>query len=188
MDNQDDKKQEQHQEYDGIIENNNPMPRWWLTTFYLTIAFALVYYVAFQFMGKLKISDEYEQEMAAHQASLPTPVASGVDDQAITQLTSDPAALADGKAVFIGKCAVCHLPEGGGSIGPNLTDNFWIHGDGKAAGIVEVVIKGVDGKGMPPWGTLLTADEVKKVTAFILSLRGTKPATPKAPQGEEHAL
>ncbi len=177
-----------HDEYDGIVENDNPMPRWWLATFYLTIAFGAVYYVAVQFMGKMNLADEYATEMAEYQKKAPSTALSPAEAEAIEKLVADARAITKGRAVFIARCALCHADDGGGNIGPNLTDNFWIHGQGKAGDMVPVILNGVDGLGMPPWKLILSQDEVREVTAFILTLRGVKPAKPKAPQGNEVKL
>lgn len=178
---------QKHDEYDGIVENDNPMPRWWLATFYLTIVFAAVYFALTQY-GKLKISDEYVTAMAAHQKLAPQGGPSAGDGDAVQKMTTDPKMVGEGRSIFLQRCAICHANDGGGGIGPNLTDNFWLNCDGKAAGILTVVSNGVDGKGMPPWKQVLSADEVKKVTAFVLSLRGSKPAKAKPPQGDERPI
>jgi cytochrome c oxidase cbb3-type subunit III len=176
-------------EYDGIVENDNPMPRWWLTTFYLTMIFSVIYFGLSQFMGKLKISDEYAHEMTEHKKLAPASDGGDVDyEKVVSLLAKDPAATAAGKEIFTLRCAMCHAADGGGTIGPNLTDNFWINGDGKSTAIVNVILNGVDGKGMPPWKPILSAEEINKVAAFVLTLGGTRPANPKAPQGKEIPL
>jgi cytochrome c oxidase cbb3-type subunit 3 len=96
---------------------------------------------------------------------------------------NDGSAIATGKATYATNCASCHGPAGGGIIGPNLTDDYWIHG-GSLAEIRTVVADGVLDKGMPPWNKLLKPDQVNAVVAYISTLRGTNPAGAKPPQGE----
>jgi cytochrome c oxidase cbb3-type subunit 3 len=88
--------------------------------------------------------------------------------------------------VFTTNCASCHGPDGGGVIGPNLADHFWIHG-GQPADVYKTVVNGVLEKGMPNWGKLLTPEQVQSVVAYVVSIQGSTPANPKAPQGTEVA-
>ena len=90
--------------------------------------------------------------------------------------------MAQGKILFAGKCAVCHAADGGGNIGPNLTDDAWLHGATIDA-IYATVNEGVLAKGMPAWGKLLKPDEMEEVVAYVWTLHGTRPAKPKEPQG-----
>lgn len=169
-------------DYDGIREYDNPLPRWWLWIFYATIIFVPFYYFAPGMLGENGGNvAEYTADVAAHQAALPppTPVISA---EALVALASDPAALASGKEVFAKNCVACHGPDGGGVIGPNLTDAAWIHG-GTPSAIHKVVDDGVLAKGMPNWGRLLKPDELNNVIAYVISLKGTTPANPKAPEG-----
>jgi cytochrome c oxidase cbb3-type subunit 3 len=96
----------------------------------------------------------------------------------------DPAKLKHGAEVFVSKCVACHGDKGQGVIGPNLTDDYWIHGKGTLADIAEVVATGVPDKGMPPWGPVLAPDELRDVVAFVHSLHGTNPPGAKPPQGD----
>ncbi len=182
--------------YDDIVENDNPMPRWWLTTFFLCVAFALVYFVLFFGWGKLTIEEEYltkwnrhqserlaAEKLAAEKARAGIPVAKRIE-----MFAGDAAAVAEGRVIFTERCAMCHGTEGQGLVGPNLADDFWIHGDGGPDGIYKTVAEGVDGKGMPAWKAVLSTDDVLRVAAFVKTLRGTKPPNPKAPQGTEHKL
>ena len=122
-------------------------------------------------------------------ASAPAPAAAEVEEKdeakpaAGTVLTDD-ASLAAGKKVWDTQCFTCHLNDGGGSIGPNMTDKYWIHG-GDMASIVNIIKVGVPAKGMIPWATTLTPDQIEQVASYIkVKLVGSTPATPKAPQGE----
>ncbi|NOZ74104.1 MAG: c-type cytochrome [FCB group bacterium] len=100
----------------------------------------------------------------------------------LEQLT-DPGELAKGKAIFEKNCISCHAPDGGGGIGPNLTDDYWIHG-GEFQKIAHTITVGVPAKGMIPWGKSLNRKKIQLVASFVASLHGTTPANPKAPQGE----
>lgn len=171
--------------YDGIHELDNPLPKWWLIIFYSTMIFAVFYYGYYEFGGGPSLKQELESDLAAIQAMAPPPGTGPSAALNFDGADKDPALLASGKAVFVGKCAACHGDNGQGLVGPNLTDHFWIHGAGTMADIAKVVQEGVAEKGMPPWGPVLSQDELKSVTVFVASLIGTNPANPKAPQGNE---
>ena len=168
--------------YDGIQEYDNPMPRWWVTIFWITIAFAIFYYInPFNTgLGRGSIA-EYDADMAAFRAAHPDNVGGG-DAQQLMALVTRTSEVTKGKAVFAARCAVCHGADGGGLIGPNLTDNAWIHG-GTIDSIYITVNNGVLAKGMPQWGKILKPDEMSNTVAYIWTLYGTTPKTPKAPQG-----
>lgn len=169
-------------EYDGIREYDNPMPRWWLLTFAGTIVFSVVYYfnVGPVGNGKGRIAD-YEDDMKAFAAAHPAPAADASPEKLLA-LVADPAAVSAGKDVFTKNCIACHAADGGGAIGPNLTDNYWIHG-GTIADVYKTVTNGVLEKGMPPWGKVLKPEDVERVVAYVTTLHGTTPAKPKEPQG-----
>lgn len=169
--------------YDGIQEYDNPLPRWWVYLFYATIAFAVLYYfnVPGIGVGKGRIAN-YEADMAAWRAAHPQD-AGGASPEQLAALAADPAAIESGKAVYTTNCASCHRADAGGMIGPNLTDEFWIHG-GTLPEIQKTIIDGVLAKGMPNWGKLLKPDQVNAVTVYVASLKGTNPPNPKAPEGQ----
>ena len=170
-------------DFDGIEELNNPLPPWWSMGFLITVIIAVFYIIFYWIMGKDSQYMEYEREVAAYNAMVEQYKKEHhiVDENTVTLLT-DEKALAEGKAIYDKNCAACHLPDGGGSIGPNLTDDNWIYGcDIKS---VFKTIKDGTSKGMPPWKTL-GADKIQKVASYVLvKLHGTKPANPKAPEGE----
>lgn len=169
-------------EYDGIQEYDNPMPRWWVAMFWLTIIFAVLYPFNIGPIGSGKgWIGEYEADMAAAAAARPDD-GGAIDASALLALAADPATLETGHAEFTKYCAACHGPTGGGVIGPNLTDDAWLHG-GTITEIHTVVHDGVLTKGMPAWGKQLSADQVNAVVAYLWSIRGTTPDNPKAPQG-----
>ena len=175
--------------YDGIQELDHPLPRWWVSLFYLTIVFAAGY-VSYYMTG---IGPSLREELATSLAEIearkpaPQPGGDGLSDEALIALAAQPEKVANGKDVFAGKCAACHGDKGQGIIGPNLTDDHWLHGTGKPSEVAAIVRDGVVEKGMPPWGPVLTPDELKNVTAYIRSIHGTKPAGAKEPQGNLHA-
>jgi cytochrome c oxidase cbb3-type subunit 3 len=169
--------------YDGIQEYDNPMPRWWLLLFAVTILLVPVYYLAPGEIGNgARRAEMYDKEMAAFRAAHPDFGKTEITPEAMATILADPAQVSAGKAVFVQNCAACHQADGGGLIGPNLTDDFWIHG-GTPVEVRNTINNGVLAKGMPPWGTLLKPDQVSAVAAYVRALRGTKPAKAKAAEG-----
>lgn len=168
-------------DYDGIAEYDNPMPRWWVYVFWVTIAFAVAYWLNVGGMKGPGRSIEYEQDMAAYRAAHPAPAAAMSTDS-LSQLAHTPAIVAEGKTVFAKNCAACHRADGGGLIGPNLTDDAWLHG-GTLSEIWRTVNDGVLAKGMPAWGKMLSPAEVSAAVAYVSTLHGTNPPNPKPPQG-----
>ena len=168
-------------DYDGIREYDNPLPRWWVYIFWATIAFAVIYLINVPpiGIGKGRIAD-YERDMAAAAALHPT--GQELDPAALAALAKDPRAVAAGKTVFTTNCAACHRADAGGMIGPNLTDDYWLHG-GTLPEIYHTVNTGVLDKGMPAWGKVLKPDQVAAAAAYVSTLRGTNPPNPKPPQG-----
>lgn len=174
--------------YDGIEELDNPLPKWWQIIFYGTIIFSVFYVGYYEYGSGPSSQQELETDLAAVRALAP-PAPQGADDivAKIDGLKGDATAMVAGKAVYDGKCLACHGDKGQGLVGPNLTDKFWIHGDGKAAAVAKVVTEGVADKGMPPWGPVLTPDELAQVSAYVISMRGTNAPGGKEPQGAEVA-
>ena len=171
--------------YDGIQELDNPLPGWWLITFYGTVIFAVIYYAYYQFGSGPTLQQELAEELKSYPAL--TAPAGGGDEKPeafYAGLIADAARMKQGQEVFVGKCAACHGQKGEGLIGPNMTDDYYIHGDGSMASMAKVVRDGVLDKGMPPWGPVLKPDELESVVAYTRTLRGTNPPNAKAPQGE----
>jgi cytochrome c oxidase cbb3-type subunit III len=175
--------------YDGIRELDNHLPPWWKWLFYGSIVWGVGYYILFHVTDTLPGSlEEYEYELALaeeqvkqYQASQPKAV---VDENTLVY-TTDAAFIENGKSVFVNNnCAGCHRNDGGGNtIGPNLTDEYWLHG-GNIKNIFLTIKNGVVEKGMPAWGKAMSAQDVRDVTFFVMSLQGTNPPDAKAPQGE----
>lgn len=170
-------------DYDGIQELDNPLPMWWLWTFFGTIIFAFIYYIHYEFRAGPNLDEELAADMAAIE-QVKTTAAAEAPKADFATILGDPNKIQAGAAVFTGKCASCHGDKGQGLVGPNLTDKSWIHG-AKPEEMLAVINKGVLDKGMPPWEGVLKADEIENVIAFIHSLKGTNPAGAKPPQGTE---
>lgn len=170
-------------EYDGIQEYDNPMPRWWLWIFYATVVWSVAYYFLPSPFGKGPGNvGRYEAEVAAYKATQPEPTGPTISDDELEDLSEDDSQVAAGKIVYDANCQACHRPNGGGLIGPNLTDNAWIHG-GRPTQIHLTIAQGVLAKGMPAWERLLKPEQVNAVTAYVISLHGTNPKDAKAPEG-----
>lgn len=175
--------------YDGIREFDNDLPRWWVWLFYLTVAYAVVYVFGLYFMGVTIPPVPHEPILLAG-AATPTPVQNKdvitpeEQEAGLAALVGDQKYIGKGKEIFTSKCAACHGQKGEGLVGPNLTDNFWIHG-GSLSAIKAVIENGVLEKGMLAWKAMLPQEDIKSLIAYIHSIRGTNPANPKAPEGSE---
>ncbi|GAA0189312.1 hypothetical protein GCM10009122_49360 [Fulvivirga kasyanovii] len=173
--------------YDGIRELDNHLPPWWKWLFYISIAFSVVYMAVYHVFGTMPLQlEEYQAEVAiaeevalARKADAP---ASNINEENVERVT-DQALLDNGREVFISNCAPCHKEDGAGGIGPNLTDNYWIHG-GDIKSIFKTIKQGVPEKGMISWEPLLSPDEMQNVASFIMDLVGTNPPNAKGPQGD----
>jgi len=168
-------------EYDGILEADNELPRWWLITFYGTIIFAAAYWFYYEgfAVGRHPIA-LYADEMAARAAE-----GGEVTEEMLTTIAGDPAMVADGAHIFETHCVVCHGVRGEGNIGPNLTDSAWING-GEPVQIHTTLTNGISTRGMPAWGATLGRDGVLRVVAFVLSVRDTN-VPGRAPEGPRDA-
>ncbi len=175
-------------EYDGIQELDNPLPMWWLVTFFVTIIFGFNYWIHYEFGGGETLKQELAADLAViEKLKASAPPTGDSEDELAKLAASGAGVLASGESVFQGKCAACHGAHLEGGIGPNLTDEYWLHGSGKLTEISGTVRKGVLDKGMPGWEGLLKNEEIQAVTVFIASRKGSQPANAKAPQGEKFA-
>jgi cytochrome c oxidase cbb3-type subunit 3 len=176
-------------DYDGIKELDNHLPPWWKWLFYLSVVWAIVYFAAYHISYSLPLSrEEYENEVAQATASQQKFLASqpkAVIDESTLVYIPDATILEKGKGVFVrNACGSCHRNDGGGNaIGPNLTDEYWLHGGG-IKNVFTTIKTGVVEKGMPAWGKSMSPGDVRDVAFFVLSLQGTNPANAKASQGE----
>lgn len=170
--------------YDGITEYDNPLPTWWLVTFFITIIFGFIYYIHYETGSGPTLKQELNmamEEIEKHKAQAPVVMESEESLQALMQ-TPEISSLGSGQ--YAGKCAVCHGEHLQGLIGPNLTDKYWLHGKGTRMDILKVVRDGVPDKGMPAWGAMLKKEEVYAVVSYVFSKKNSQPENAKAPQGE----
>jgi cytochrome c oxidase cbb3-type subunit 3 len=172
--------------YDGIRELDNNLPPWWLWGFYISIAIAVIYMVRYHVIQTAPLSiEEYTismNEAEKAKAEYLKNAANLVDESTVVMLT-DASLLSEGGKIYKTNCAVCHAPDGGGTVGPNLTDPYWLHG-GSIKDIFSTIKYGVPAKGMIPWKDQMGAADMQKVASFVLSLQGTTPANPKEAQGD----
>ncbi|MCP3903919.1 MAG: cytochrome C oxidase Cbb3 [Planctomycetes bacterium] len=170
-------------EYDGIREYDNPMPGWWVAIFWLTILFAFPY-ITWYHVGKGdSVHDNYEAELAAYaQQLLATYGELEADEPTILRFMDDSVAMTGMASLFKSKCTQCHLADGSGNVGPNLTDDHWINVK-TLTDIYSVINEGVIAKGMPEWQGKLTDTEIVLLSAYVAQLR-RNPLPDKAPQGD----
>lgn len=195
-------------EYDGIHELDNFLPPWWTTLFYITIVFAVVYFVGYEVLGVFKqpqqeyqaeianYPDYYEEETQNHRAEGEDDIAKflAMKQQQLNNKKEEIVAFTDeenlgkGRRLFRKNCALCHgkNAEGMDGQGPNLTDNYWVHGKGKIEDIIKTVKEGVIEKGMQPWGPVLGNTKILQVVSYVISLKGSNPPNAKAPEGQEY--
>jgi len=173
-------------DYDGIKELDNDLPPWWVYLFYATIIFGVIYLAKYQFFGGDNQIQELDKEMAAAKIQVEEYKKTAPDMLTMDQVTllTDPADIATGKALYDSKCVVCHRADGGGGIGPNLTDEYWILG-GDVKDVFHTIMEGGrDGKGMVPWKAEIKPTDIQKISSYIISLQGTNPPDAKAPEGD----
>jgi len=171
-------------EYDGIQELDNKLPRWWVWLFYGSIVFAAVYLLYYHVFGMGELSAaEYDREMkignalkaggmSQFEASIPT-----------LQPSKDPAIVGEGHTLFLQMCAPCHRADGGGLVGPNLCDDYWIHGSNFSDNVT-TIWNGVPAKGMVTWKKSLRPSQIYAAASYIYTLRGTHPPNPKPPENQ----
>lgn len=171
-------------EVDGIQEYDNRLPRWWVWILFGTVAFAVVYWFHYHvFESGTSVKATFEQEMGEFKKAQ-AEKAAAVTPEALTALSKDTAKVAEGKEIFTANCVACHGQSGGGTVGPNLTDEYWLHG-GQPDKIFKTISNGVPNTAMLAWGSQLGAQKVQSVTAYVLTLRNTNVPGGKAPQGEK---
>ena len=172
--------------YDGIKELDNNLPPWWVYGFYATILFAAIYLIRFEVLGGDNQIDEYEQAVAQAKIEIEEykKTAKDLVDENTVELLTDASDIKAGENIFSGNCVACHKAGGGGGIGPNLTDDYWILGGGIKNVFHTISEGGRAGKGMIAWKTDLKPSEIAQVASYVLSLHGTHPADAKEPQGD----
>jgi cytochrome c oxidase cbb3-type subunit 3 len=176
-------------EFDGIAELDNPTPAWFMWLFYASIVFGVAYllnYHVFKFspLQDQEYAIEMEQAKVAKEAYLAK--AGNLIDETSVQFNQDAAVIDAGKALYATNCVACHGAQGEGTVGPNLVDEYWLHG-GTVNDIFKTIKYGIPAKGMISWEKTLTPKQIADVSNYILSLKGSNPPNAKAPQGEKIA-
>lgn len=174
-------------DYDGIMELDNNLPPWWLYMFYGTIIFAAIYSIYFFGMGDFKQQDELNNEIAVAEAQIAKfkeKNGPSIDENSAVLLT-DAAQLKDGEEIYSKNCVACHAANGGGGVGPNFTDDAWIHGN-TINDLFKTIKYGVPEKGMIPWESQLNPEQIQNVASYILTeFKGKNVEGGKEPQGEK---
>jgi cytochrome c oxidase cbb3-type subunit 3 len=173
-------------DYDNIRELDNKLPPWWIYGFYVTIIFAGIYLWRYHVSHSAPLSAEELQiamtKAEEEKANNLKKAGNSIDENTVKLLTAV-ADLEAGKKLYTGTCAPCHAADGGGVVGPNLTDDYWLHG-GSVNEVFKTIKYGVPEKGMQPWKSAFSPTQIAQLTSYIKSIRGTKVANPKEPQGE----
>ena len=175
-------------EYDGIKELDNELPPWWVYLFYATIVFSVVYLARYELFGGDTQIDEFNKSMELARIQVEEYKKNAPDLLTAEQVTvlTDASALATGKVLYDINCIACHKADGGGSIGPNLTDENWILG-GSIKDIFNTIMEGGrDGKGMIAWKQQLSPTEIQQISSYIVTLQGTNPPDAKEPEGDRY--
>src|SRR5262245_40850585 len=171
-------------EYDDIRECDNQLPRWWVYILIGTVVFAAGYWFYYQVYGTgdspLAV---YQKEKAAAQAAQ-LKAEGALTPERLVAMSHNAAIVGEGKVAFSQLCASCHGAQGGGQIGPNLTDEYWLWG-GKPDDIFKTIRDGHVDKGMPAWGPQIGEPRVRVMAAYVLSIKDTHVANGKAPQGKK---
>ncbi len=175
-------------DYDGIKELDNALPPWWKYGFYITILAGVFYMLKFEVWktGQDQIQ-EYTTEMAEAKAATEAYLAEmkeNVDEK--TVVMSDAAGISAGKDLYLKACVACHMSNGEGGVGPNLTDDYWIHG-GSINDVFKTIKYGYPDKGMQAWASNYSPVQMQQIASYIKSLKGTNPPNAKAPQGDLYA-
>lgn len=166
-------------DYDGIKEFDNPLPKWWVYLFYGCIAFAIVY-IPYYHLGPGPLPrEQWAEDMTKWWADHPPPKLASHEE--LEAMSGDPNFVTSGEATYKVRCIACHAMDGGGLVGPNLTDDFTIYGQDRDK-MVAVIYHGTK-NGMLPWKDQLSLTEIYQVGAYVHTLRGTTPAKAKEPQG-----
>jgi cytochrome c oxidase cbb3-type subunit 3 len=175
-----------HHDYDGIRELDNRIPPWFHFLFYGTIAWAVVYMLVFHVFNDGQIQEkEYNSEIQQAAIERQILIKSGVFiNEETVEYVNDAATISEGKEIYVKNCLTCHGQNGEGTVGPNLTDDFWIHGGG-IKNIFKTVKYGVPAKGMISWQTQLDPKKMQAVSSYIITMHGTNPPNAKAPEGDK---
>lgn len=176
-----------HEDYDGIQELDNPVPNWFNALFYGTVVIGIFYLFVYHSWNSAPLQkQEYDTEVNVAQLAKAERLKNAPADdtnETNVKLLTDAGVLNAGKGTYLQYCAACHGKAGEGGVGPNLTDEYWLHG-GTIQSVFKTIKYGVAEKGMVAWGTQITPTQMSNVANFILSLKGTNPPNGKAPQGK----
>lgn len=172
--------------YDGIHEYDNPSPRWLTSIFTATIVWSVIYCLGMwlDFMPGWHETHDESMEQLQRKRAKAEQEADTVSASRLQKAAESDEMVDGGEEVYRKNCSRCHGDRGGGEIGPNLTDDYWIHG-GSLTDVYATIKNGVSDKGMPAWGPQLSQKEMVGVTAYIRSLRGTDPPDAKKPEGDK---
>ncbi|MDP6923506.1 MAG: c-type cytochrome [Candidatus Scalindua sp.] len=175
-------------EYDGITEYDNPCPGWLMYIFYFTALLA-IFFVGYHFGSHskdelleaytIKLKEAQTETEASESTQQPK-----ISESELLALLQDPAALAEGGEIFGELCALCHGESGEGMIGPNLIDNYWLHGKGKISDIAVSIRSGIPDNGMAAWADRIPEQQILHTAAYIKSIQGTVVEDAKEPDGE----
>ena len=170
-------------DYDGIRELDSPLPNWWLGIFLVSVVWAYGYWFYYH---NAEVGGGSAGEYAEEKAELDKKSAGKpVTEEMLTGLLKDPGEVSQGQKLWLQNCVACHGEQGEGKIGPNLTDDAWLHG-AKPTDIHGVIANGFLAKGMPAWQSTLGPTRVKQLVAYVLTLKGRN-LPGKAPEGERAA-
>lgn len=173
-------------DYDGIHELDHPLPNWWVGIWVLSFVFCVPYFMYYVLMDGPTLKEDFKVEMAKIEEIRKAEAQNSANFD-LKQYNTWVAAndgIAKGAVVFDENCLSCHAEAGAGDIGPNLTDNYWIHAKGTAETVYPVIVNGVEDNGMPAWGEILSKEDLMAVTAYLMSIKGTNPPNAKEPQGD----
>jgi len=174
--------------YDGIMELDNDLPPWWIYMFYGTIVAAAIYSFMFFGLGYFGQQAELDAQYAEAEiaiAKYKEANGPGIDESSVV-LVTDAAQIEDGKTIYTKNCVACHMVNGGGGVGPNFTDDAWIHGS-KINELFKTIKYGVPEKGMIPWESQLNPEQMQNVASYILTeFKGKNVEGGKASQGDKH--
>ena len=172
---------------DGIRELDNKLPRWWVWLFYGSIVFAVVYmgYFHVLHLGDLQVA-QYKKDWAAGEKIKQVAMQEFEAKMGTLTPSKDQAIIGQGQVIFLKNCSPCHRKDGGGLVGPNLCDDYWIHGSNFVDN-VRTIMNGVPNKGMLTWKGVLTPTQIYHVASYIYTLRGSNPKNPKPPENLQQA-
>ncbi len=173
-------------DYDGILELDNSLPPWWLIMFFGTIMFGAIYMGYYFLMNGPSQEREYlnEMMMAQEEVDAYKEMMGPTIDETNVELLTDASRIGDGKEIYDLNCIACHGPNGEGGVGPNLGDDYWIHGN-SISDVFKTIKYGVPEKGMIPWESQLNPKQIQNVSSYIITnIAGSNPAGGIDPQGD----